>query len=120
MRLPALMRTVLVGLGLGLALGASGAGCFHPREPPCAFTCVSPGARCPTDYTCGADGLCHRDGAEGICTLNPPDGGPGGGTAGAGGASEGAGGSAGAAAGGGAAGAGGTSGGPGGVAGAGA
>jgi len=116
MRLPAFVRSLVVGLGLGLTLAAGSGGCFHPREPTCAFTCVSPGARCPTDYTCGADGLCHRDGAEGICTLTPPDGGAAG-AAGAGGAVEGAGGSAGAAGNGG--GAGGASGGPGGVAGAG-
>jgi hypothetical protein len=52
-------------------------GCFAPREPPCAFTCVSAGARCPDGFTCGSDGLCHRDGAEGMCLLTPPEAGAG-------------------------------------------
>jgi hypothetical protein len=65
---------VAVTAGLGGALAGA---CFHPREVPCAFSCVSPGARCPTGFTCGTDGLCHRDGAEG-CTLTPPDAGAGG------------------------------------------
>lgn len=59
--------------------GALAGACFHPREVPCAFSCVSPGARCPTSFTCGTDGLCHRDGADdGGCTLTPPDAGAGG------------------------------------------
>jgi hypothetical protein len=77
-----LIVALLAGL-CGTLVGA----CFHPRDVPCAFSCVSPGARCPTDFTCGTDGLCHRDGADGVCTLTPPDvgaGGAGGGSSNAG------------------------------------
>ena len=73
-------RICRIGAGVGVIVGLGSvlaAGCFHPREVPCAFSCVSPGARCPTEFTCGADGLCHRDGVDG-CTLTPPDGGAGG------------------------------------------
>ena len=60
---------------LRLALtGASAAfgGCFSPATPPCAFTCISAGNLCPDEYTCGADGLCHRDGAQDMCGLRSP------------------------------------------------
>jgi hypothetical protein len=58
-----------------LALSTAVAGCFSPREAPCAFTCVSAEKLCPEGYLCGDDGLCHRitaPGDEGICLLNPP------------------------------------------------
>src|SRR5438876_1407962 len=67
---------VIVAMSAGL-VGALASACYHPREVPCAFSCVTPGARCPTDFTCGTDGLCHRVGAEG-CTLTPPEAGAGG------------------------------------------
>lgn len=52
------------------------AGCFSPREAPCAFTCISAAKLCPEAYVCGDDGLCHRvttPGDEGVCLLNAPD-----------------------------------------------
>lgn len=56
-----------------LALGAAGfAGCFSLKEPPCAFTCVEAAHRCPESYTCGDDGLCHREGATATCGLTSP------------------------------------------------
>lgn len=105
-------RAALVGVALAAA------GCFSPRQRSCAFTCITAGNLCPDGFTCGGDGLCHRDGAEDVCTLQSPyDGGVGGG----GGAAGGAGGSAGAAgeggAGGGIGGGGGVGGGGGGAAG---
>ena len=70
-----------------VAATAALAACFSPGKPPCAFTCISASRLCPDDYTCGADGLCHRDGAEDVCGLTAPYGeaGAGGGAAGAGG-----------------------------------
>jgi len=64
---------------LAIGLLATAAGCFSPREAPCAFTCVSADKRCPDGYLCGDDGLCHRvtaPGDEGVCLLNAPDAGP--------------------------------------------
>ena len=58
---------VVSALGLGLS-----AGCFSLREPPCAFSCVQAPHLCPDQYVCQADGLCHRNGAVGVCTLIPP------------------------------------------------
>jgi hypothetical protein len=75
--------------GSALAL----AGCFSPRTPACAFTCIAAGNLCPADYTCGVDGLCHRDGDDGVCGLQAPNGGAGGGApTGIGGGAGGAGG----------------------------
>jgi hypothetical protein len=54
------------------SLAATVAGCFSPRNTPCAFTCVSTGNLCPDGFTCGTDGLCHRDGAEDVCSLTSP------------------------------------------------
>jgi hypothetical protein len=71
---PAWIRAgIIVAVTAGLGGALTGA-CFHPREVPCAFSCVSPGARCPTDFTCGTDGLCHRDGVDSGCTLIGPEG----------------------------------------------
>jgi len=98
-----LLRLALAGAAAGIG------GCFSPSTPPCAFTCVSAGHLCPDDYTCGTDGLCHRDGAQDVCGLKPPYGAGGASAGGAGGmagaaaggtAGEGAGGAAGGAAGG--------------------
>lgn len=58
-------------LGLGLAAVVPLA-CFSLKEPPCAFSCLTPPHRCPEQYTCQADGLCHREGAAGMCILTPP------------------------------------------------
>ena len=60
-----------VGL-LVLGAGAGVAGCFSLKEPPCAFTCVEAQHRCPERYTCGDDGLCHREGATAMCGLTSP------------------------------------------------
>lgn len=90
-RLPRLALLMILA-GATTALG----GCFSPKTPPCAFTCISAGSLCPDDYTCGADGLCHRDGAEGVCGLKPPyGGGEAGAAGGAGGGAGGGGGEAG-------------------------
>lgn len=62
-----------LGALLGLALAAVvPLACFSLKEPPCAFSCLTPPHRCPEQYTCQADGLCHREGATGICTLASP------------------------------------------------
>jgi hypothetical protein len=62
-------------LGLVLVLATlSGASCFSPKEPACAFSCVTERV-CPASYTCGSDGLCHRADGAGVCLLTPPDGG---------------------------------------------
>ena len=65
---PLLAATALLALGWGLP-----AGCFSLKEPPCAFSCVQPPHRCPEQYSCLADGLCHRQGvAASVCTLRAP------------------------------------------------
>jgi hypothetical protein len=61
-----LVVAVVAGMGVGLS------GCFSPKEVPCAFTCLDPSHACPQDFTCGDDGLCHREGAVGECPLAPP------------------------------------------------
>ena len=63
-----------VGLIIGLIVGAGWtlASCFSPREPPCAFSCMQPPQRCPPNYTCGADGYCHRVGATSACDFENP------------------------------------------------
>jgi hypothetical protein len=73
-------RTVPRRLGAGAvvmasimsALALSPVACFSLKEPPCAFTCVEPPHRCPSNYTCGDDGLCHRVGVATMCPLAPP------------------------------------------------
>lgn len=69
-------RAGVIGAMSAALAGALASGCYHPREVPCAFSCVSPGARCPTDFTCGTDGVCHRVGADDACTF--PEAGAGG------------------------------------------
>jgi hypothetical protein len=65
------MALLARALGLALALAAGAAlGCFSPKKPECAFSCVADGV-CPTDYHCREDGLCHRDDGQGTCTLAP-------------------------------------------------
>jgi hypothetical protein len=46
--------------------------CFSLNEPNCAFTCLNPPHLCPTNYSCGTDFLCHRNGATGPCAVTPP------------------------------------------------
>ncbi len=55
---------VLVACAIPLA-------CFSLKEPPCAFSCLQPPNRCPENYTCEADGLCHHHGDTGSCFLTP-------------------------------------------------
>jgi hypothetical protein len=62
-------------LALVLVLSALAAACFSPKEPACAFSCVTDGL-CPASYVCASDGLCHRADGVGICLLMPVDGGP--------------------------------------------
>ena len=64
---PAFVLVVFLVLGLAAA-------CFSPKEPACAFSCVTDGL-CPASYVCGSDGLCHRADGVGMCLLNPVDGG---------------------------------------------
>jgi hypothetical protein len=62
----ALLRIALV-LAMATAIAAT-AGCFSPRQPPCAFSCADDGL-CPSGYSCQADGVCHRDDGQGTCDL---------------------------------------------------
>lgn len=57
-----------------ILLGSLVAGCFSPKQPACAFSCVAAPNRCPENYACGDDGLCHRAGANSACALTPPAG----------------------------------------------
>jgi hypothetical protein len=66
-------RTLFVA-GALLAAALAAPACFSPKEPGCAFSCVTDGV-CPAAYTCGSDGLCHRDDGAGVCLLTPVDGG---------------------------------------------
>lgn len=36
-------------------------GCYTPPQPACGFLCSTAG-RCPSDYHCASDGICHLDG----------------------------------------------------------
>jgi len=58
----ALLRPALAFLLLAAA------GCYSPRQPACAFSCIEDGA-CPAGYSCQADGVCHRDGDQGTCAI---------------------------------------------------
>jgi hypothetical protein len=53
-----------------VAAFAAAAGCYEPRQPVCAFSCVEDGL-CPSGFTCGSDGICHRDNAQGVCEIDP-------------------------------------------------
>lgn len=44
------------------------AGCFKVVEPPCAHRCVD-GGRCPDNYTCLSDGVCHLGGHMTTCQF---------------------------------------------------
>ena len=57
---------VLAGL---FALGFCAGACFNPNQPACGFSCAEAGA-CPDGYTCGADKICHKIGATGVCPLS--------------------------------------------------
>jgi hypothetical protein len=47
---------------------AAAAGCYSPKQPACAFSCVDDGI-CPAGFTCQSDGVCHRDDSQGTCTI---------------------------------------------------
>ena len=47
---------------------AAAVGCYSPKQPACAFSCVDDGV-CPAGFTCQADGVCHRDDSQGTCTI---------------------------------------------------
>jgi hypothetical protein len=65
------MAVLAARVSLAVAFGALlGLGCFSPKTPECAFSCVDDGV-CPSDYHCAEDGLCHRDDGQGTCTLPP-------------------------------------------------
>ena len=51
-------------------LAAVAPACFHPDQPACAFTCVDPSASCPPGFTCEADGICHDQKSQGVCTID--------------------------------------------------
>ena len=60
----------LLRIALLLAVAAT-AGCYSPKQPPCAFSCADDGL-CPTGYSCQADGVCHRDDSPGgTCDIPP-------------------------------------------------
>ena len=72
-RIPRPARRLGLALVTALLAGiAALTSCFSLREPPCAFSCLAPPHRCPAQYTCESDGLCHRGGATGMCALTPP------------------------------------------------
>ena len=60
----------ILRLALLLAACAGTTGCFSPRQPVCAFSCVDDGV-CPSGYSCAADGLCHTDAGQGTCDIAP-------------------------------------------------
>jgi hypothetical protein len=71
------MRRGRLRLRLGVVLGAvvaSTAACFQPKQPACVFDCALD-HKCPPSYTCGSDGMCHRDDDAGVCLLGGVDGG---------------------------------------------
>lgn len=67
-----LSAAMLVAAGLLL-----GPACFSPEEPDCSFRCadsVGNSNHCPENYTCQADGYCHRNGTSSTCSYGlPPD-----------------------------------------------
>jgi hypothetical protein len=65
-------RTAFLVAALAAALAATGAACFSPEQPACAFAC-GPASACPPAYACGADDLCHRADGQGQCLLSPED-----------------------------------------------
>lgn len=46
------------------------AACYSPPEPDCGFFCGT-GSACPSDYHCGRDGVCHRDGTPETLACAP-------------------------------------------------
>ena len=66
----AILRAWLAIAVAAAGLSLSSWACFSPRQPGCAFSCVADG-RCPARYSCGDDGLCHRDDGLGVCDFPP-------------------------------------------------
>jgi len=62
-----LVSLVLGGLGLGGLLGA----CYQPTFGSCRLACLD---ACPAGLTCLADGYCHEDPGEALCTGDPDGG----------------------------------------------
>ena len=56
MRAALLIATLVVAL-----LGAPA--CFKPQIDDVAFRCGD-GGMCPSGYSCGTDGCCHKDGSD--------------------------------------------------------
>ncbi len=52
-----MQRVLMLLLALGFA------GCFSPTQPVCSFACADSDPKCPTNYTCQADGYCHLNGS---------------------------------------------------------
>jgi hypothetical protein len=76
MRRKALWRPrVVVILAALVVTAVATPACFSPRQPACAFSCAKPPHTCPSDYLCGDDGFCHRDGvpADGTCDRRPEE-----------------------------------------------
>jgi hypothetical protein len=56
------MRAVLlIGTLVAALVGLSG--CFKPQLGDVAFRCGDAGD-CPSGYSCGTDGCCHKDGSD--------------------------------------------------------
>lgn len=58
----------MLGRILAICLGLMTA-CYSPPEPDCGFACR--GGQCPTNYTCAADGICHRVGSPASLSCGP-------------------------------------------------
>ena len=62
--------SVLSAIALLVAAAAALPACFSPEEPACAFRCddsANNQNRCPENYTCQADGYCHKNGTSSVC-----------------------------------------------------
>jgi hypothetical protein len=68
-------RRLLVALALLFGAGLFAGACFNPNQPACAFSCAEAGV-CPDGYSCGADKICHKVGATGVCPLGDGSAGP--------------------------------------------
>ena len=69
-------RRLFAGISIGTAACALFAGvlsqCFSPDLPACSFLCGPPdqaSPRCPEDYECRADGVCHQIGGTDVCPF---------------------------------------------------
>ena len=55
-------------LNLVATLSLVSAACYSPSFKPCQFTCEG-ATKCPGDLTCGADSVCHENGATDSCAA---------------------------------------------------